>query len=284
MSSSGEITKWRELWNQDHFTRNYPHVLQALRPFHVLETDVQRTDRVQHNYIRSVFQVKPIALLSPQDVHGSGSRFIAGVVSNAGNASGPIRINGVSALEGEDLLQILYDEALLIQKENLAAYLPQLQAGIENGLHAVEGYKPESSKSPSPFEILMPGQICMSLLYKHTAKRQRKAMFTSNNLTVEYPADWKALVPIMGRNARETTLSDGSVLVAGKAKFKWMLLPYSRLVVSLSFVKLLSRGRSASHLDTSKAGEREFKAKLSDSKYCKLCLGRRLGSKCFCHA
>ena len=40
---TGTITKWRELWGQDHFTRCNPHVLQALRPYSLLETDVLRT-------------------------------------------------------------------------------------------------------------------------------------------------------------------------------------------------------------------------------------------------
>ena len=126
----------------------------------------------------------------------------------------------------------------------------------------------------------MPGQICMSLLYNCTTKSRRKAAFTHNNLTIEYDGDWKALEPIMGRNARETILSDGCKLVAGQAKFKWMVLPYSRLVVFLSFVKLLSRGGSASHLDTTNAGLREFNSKLNDSKYCKLCLHRKFDGSC----
>ena len=135
---TGTITKWRELWDQDHFTRCYPNVLQALRPYSLLETDVLRTDKVQLNFIRRVFKVKPIALLGPQDVNGRGSRFIVGVISNAGNAGGPIVLNGEMAPKGEELLNMLYDELILIQKENLEAYLPQLRAGIENGLHAVQ--------------------------------------------------------------------------------------------------------------------------------------------------
>ena len=95
---TGTITKWRERWDQEHFTWCYPNALQALRPYSLLETDVLRTDKVQINIIRRVFEVKPMALLSPQDVHGSGSRFIVGVVSNAGNAGGPFVLNGVMAL------------------------------------------------------------------------------------------------------------------------------------------------------------------------------------------
>ena len=93
MSMEGQhtvtITKWRELWDQDHFTRRYPNVLQGLRPYSLLETDVLRTDSLQINSILRVFKVKPLAFLSPQDVHGRGSRCIVGVVSNAGNAGGP---------------------------------------------------------------------------------------------------------------------------------------------------------------------------------------------------
>jgi hypothetical protein len=119
----------------------------------------------------------------------------------------------------------------------------------------------------------------MSLLYIFTPKSLRAAAFTHNNLTIEYK-DWSALEPIMERNARETILSDGTKFVAGNPKFKWMMLPYSRLVVSLSSVRLLSRGGSASHLDTTKAGSREFNSKLTDSKYCKSCLRRKFGREC----
>ena len=143
---------------------------------------------------------------------------------------GPIVLNALKAFKGEELLAMLHDEVVLVQKEYLSAYIPQLRAGIENGLHAVQDYKPESSKSPSPFELQMPGQICMSLLYYFTQASGRKAAFTHNNLTIEYQ-DWNALEPIMERNARETILLDGTKLVAGNAKFKWMMLPYSRLVV-----------------------------------------------------
>ncbi len=87
------------------------------------------------------------------------------MVSNAGNAGGPFVLNGVKAPNGEELLAMIHAELILLQKENLGSYLPQLRAGIENGLHAVQDYKPEPSKSPSPFELLMPGLICMSLLF-----------------------------------------------------------------------------------------------------------------------
>ncbi len=68
-------------------------------------------------------------------------------------------MNSVKAPKGEELLVMLHDELILIQKESLGSYLPQLRAGIENGLHAVQDYKPEPSKSQSPFELLLPGQI-----------------------------------------------------------------------------------------------------------------------------
>jgi hypothetical protein len=132
---TGTIAKWRELWDQDHFTRCYPNNRQALRPYSLLETEVLHTDKVQIKIIRRVFKVKPMALLSPQDVHGSGSRFIVGVPSNAVNAGGPFVLNGVMAPKGEELLEILYDKLILIQKENPEANLPQVRAGIENGLH-----------------------------------------------------------------------------------------------------------------------------------------------------
>jgi hypothetical protein len=80
MNDSGVITKWRELWNQDYFTRTYPQVLKSLRPFFVFETDTERTDHVRPDYIRRVFNVMPAALALPQDMYDHGAVFIVGVV------------------------------------------------------------------------------------------------------------------------------------------------------------------------------------------------------------
>ena len=274
MNDSGTITKWRELWNQDYFTRTFPQVLKSLRSFLVFETDKERTTHVHPDHIRRVFDVMPAALALPKDMHGRGAVFITGVVSNAGRMDGPIGLNGVGALGGEALLEHLYDHVILIQKETLESYIAQLTCAIEDGLHAAADYKAESSKSLSPIEIRMSGQICMALLFKLTQANQRRATYESNNLCVEY-SNWGGLEPIMGRNARETTLSDGCILQAGQPKFKWMLLPYSRLVLSLKDFKLLSRGGSVSHLDTTQSRRSEYNSKLTDGKYCKLCLRKK---------
>ena len=273
MDESGAITKWRELWNQDYFTRNYPHVLKSLRSSFVVETDMERTDRVLPDHIRRVFNVMPAALAGPQDMHGRGAVFIVGTVSNAGQMS-PFLLSGVAALKGKELLKNIYDHVVLIQKETLESYLPQLMCGIEDGLNAAVDFKAESSKSLSPIELRMSGQICMALLYKFTTESSMKVTYESNALTVEYE-QWRALEPIMGRNARETELSDGLIFEAGQPKFKWMMLPYSRVVLSLKDFKLLSRGRTASHLDTTKSGRKEYNAKLTDTKYCKFCLRKK---------
>jgi hypothetical protein len=278
IDDSGVITKWRELWNQDYFTRAYPHVLKSLRPFFVFETDKERSNHVRSEHIQRVFNVMPAALASPQDMHGRGAVFIVGVVSLAGQIDMPISLHGVRAMCGEELLKILYDHAVLIQNETVESYISQVMCAIEDGLHAAADYKAESSKSLSPIEIRMSGQICMALLYKLTQPNQRKVHYESNNLTVEY-SNWGGLEPIMGRNASETTLSDGCVFIAGQPKFKWMILPYSRLVLSLKDFKLLSRGRTAAHLDTTAARRLEYNSKLVDGKYCKVCLRKK---ECTC--
>ena len=274
VNDSGVITKWRELWNQDYFTRTFPQVVKSLRPFFAFETDNERTNHVHPDHIRRVFDVMPAALALPKDMHGRGAVFIAGVVSDAGRLDGPICLHGVGALSGEELLAILYDHVTLIQKEALREYIAQLSCAIEDGLHAAVDYKAESSKSLSPIEIRMSGQICMALLFKWTQPSQRKATYESNCLCVEY-RNWGGLEPILGRNAHATTLSDGCIFHAGQPKFKWMLLPYSRLVLSLSDFQLLSRGGSVSHVDTSHSRRLEYNSLLKDAKYCKLCLRKK---------
>ena len=76
----------------------------------------------------------------------------------------------------------------------------------------------------------------------------------------------------MNRNAHKTVVPDSGVVVVGAPKFKWMLLPYSKLVLSLKYYKLESHGGSISHIDTSANGSREFRSRLSDSEKCSRCL------------
>jgi hypothetical protein len=139
----------------------------------------------------------PAALALLQDMYGHVAVFIIGVVSNAGRMGIPIGLNDVRALGGEELLKLLYDYVILIQKETLESYISQLMCAIEDGLHTAADYKSESSKSLSPIEIRMSGQICVALLYKLTQPNQRKVEYESNTLTVEY-SNWAGLAPIMG--------------------------------------------------------------------------------------
>ena len=86
------------------------------------------------------------------------------------------------------------------------AYVSRLQCALENALISLismDGYTPESSRHPYPFEIRMSDQICMALLYKLTAPGQR-TIHESNCST----------------DAHETVLSDGHVFEAGNPKFK----------------------------------------------------------------
>ncbi len=85
---------------------------------------------------------------------------------------------------------------------------------------------------------------------------------------------WKALERIMIRNAHRTVVPESGVVVVGAPKFKWMMLPYSKLVLSLKSFKLESAGASLSHLDSSANKSREFNSKLSDREICSCCLRR----------
>jgi hypothetical protein len=283
IDSSGRIAQWRELWDQNYFNRNYPGILQAMRGFYVFETDLVHIDAVNHKDISRVFQLKPIALAQQRDMFGEGAKFIVGKVE-ASNGE-PIQIYGLNALNGEQLLNSLYCEAALCNKVQIGAYVDPLKAAIEDGLRYIADYKPESSrKPPSPIDLhMIPGDICMALLRKFTSHLDRKAViYDENHLSVQYHDDWRGLEPIMKRNAHRTIVPNSGVVVAGAAKFKWMLLPYSKLVVSLRYYKLLTPGETASHLDTSGTKSREFDTKLTDKTVCRQCL-RRFGTGCKCH-
>ncbi len=72
----------------------------------------------------------------------------------------------------------------------------------------------------------------------------------------------------MLRNAHRTVVPDSGVVVAWAPQFKWMMLPYSKLVLSLKNFKLESHGGSISHLDSCASGN----SKLSDRDICSICL------------
>ena len=292
--TSGSIVKWRELWDQDYFSRTYPCILQAMRGFYVLETDLQRSDPqavLPQNIIR-VFPIKPLALAQQRDMPGEGAKFIVGTVT--ASKGEPIQIYGLKALSGEKLLDSLYEEAAICHKIQLGSYSDPLRAAIEDGLQYIADYKPESSrKPPSPIELhMIPGEICMALLHQFTSHADRKeVIYDENHMSVEYFDDWRGLEPIMKRklklklrNAMRTEVPHSGVVVAWAAKFKWMLLPYSKLVVSLRYYKLLTPGETGSHLDTSGTKSREYSAKITDKNVCRQCLRCRFGAGCECYA
>ncbi len=68
---------------------------------------VERAEPVGHDSILQVVEILPLALSQLQDMFGKGARFIVGTVSV--KSAGPISIYGVKQVEGEDLLQCLYD-------------------------------------------------------------------------------------------------------------------------------------------------------------------------------
>jgi hypothetical protein len=284
IDTSGSIVKWRELWDQDYFSKTFPCILQAMRGFYVLETDLQRSDPVLPQSILRIFPIKPLALAQQRDMFGEGAKFIVGTVE--ASMGEPIKIYGLRALSGEQLLGSLYYEAVICHKMQLESYCYPLRAAIEDGLQYIADYRPESSrKPPSPIELYMiPGEICMALLHQFTSNADRKEVkYVENHISVEYYDNWRGLEPIMKRNAKRTEVPGSGVVVAGAAKFKWMLLPYSKLVVSLEYYKLLTPGETASHLDTSRTKSREFTAKLTDKKVCRLCL-RQTGCACYVHS
>ena len=273
MSQEGVIMKWRELWDQLYFDSNYPCVIQAMNQHDVLETDVERDEPVPHKSILRVFEILPLALAQPHDMFGVGACFIVGIVRV--KSAQPISIYGLEQVTGEDLLQCLHDQVSLTPNMNLSAYLDPLRAAIEDGLQYIAEHRIEQSRKPaSPINIvLVPGQICMAILHAFTLKSHRKVSYAYNQIAVEFKDDdWKAMEQIMKRNARKTVVPDSGVVVVGAPKFKWMLLPYSKLVLSLKYYKLESHGGSISHIDTSANGSREFRSRLSDREKCSRCL------------
>ena len=280
MSQDGSIVRWRELWDQDYFDSKHPCVMQAMGKHDVVETDVEHIDPIRHASILRVFEILPLAMAQPHNMFGTGARFLAGAVRV--ESGGPIKLYGLAKVSGEDLLQCLHHQTSLTPYLNLTAYLDPLRAAIEDGLTYIGMQRIEASRKPaSVIEIVtVPGQICMAILHAFSLKSHRKATYTSNQIAVEYVDDedasgescWKALKQIMLRNAHKTAVPDSGIVVVGAPKFKWMMLPYSKLVLSLKYYKLESPGGSIAHLDTSGSGSREFNSKLSDRDICSVCL------------
>ena len=280
MSQDGSIVRWRELWDQAYFDSKYPCVMQAMGKHDVVETDVEHIDPIRHASILRVFEILPLAMAQPHNIFGTGARFLAGAVRV--ESGRPIKLYGLEKFSGEDLLQCLHHQTSLTPYLSLSAYLDPLRAAIEDGLTYIGMQTIETSRKPaSVIEIVtVPGPICMAILFEFGLKSHRTATYTSNQIAVEYndandpsgKSCWKALEKIMLRNAHKTAVPDSGIVVVGAPKFKWMMLPYSKLVLSLKYYKLESPGGSIAHLDTSGNGSREFKSKLSDPDICSGCL------------
>ena len=282
MSLDGSVVKWRELWNQPYIQSKYPCVVQSMGPHDAVKTDVERLNPICLDSILHVFEILPLALAQPHNMFGTGARFMAGVVSV--KIGQPITLYGLAKISGEDLLECLHHQVSLTPNLNLLAYLDPLRAAIEDGLTYIGKHTIEASRKPaSPIEItLVSGQICMAILHAFTLKSHRTTSYTNNQMAVEYHAEdpgdsWKALERIMLRNAHKTVVPESGVVVVGAPKFKWMMLPYSKLVLSLKYYKLESPGGSITHLDTSANGSREFNSKLSDRTICSICLRKYCG-------
>jgi hypothetical protein len=150
----------------------------------------------------------------------------------------------------------------------------------------------------SPFntvELQFEGQILMAILEQYSVHGQRQVYYESNCLMVSFDHDgmsgWEALSQVMGRNMSSTVLvpQGGHILELGNPKFKWMMLPYSKVVLTVKYSTLLTPGGSRenwSNKDTP-ASLREYNRKLRDPSKCSHCLRRceagRPKHGCFCH-
>jgi len=271
MDACGAILKWRELWDQQYFNTNYPCVIQKLSQYDVFETNVVRTDQVCPKDLLEIFPILPCALIQPKDQFGTGARFLVGVICVESDS--PIAMYGLKAVNGEDLLKCVHYYVSMNPWMHLDSYLEPLRANIEDGISSIADHQLEFSRKPaSLMEInLVPGEVCMALLYQNTAQSARKVTYRHNQLAVEYKG-WKALEPIMKRDAKKTVVPDSGVVEVGNPKFKWMLLPYNRLVLSLESYKLMTPGETATHVDADCGSA--YRAVLFDRQYCSFCLRR----------
>ena len=271
MGQNGVILKWLELWDQAYFDSKYPCVIRNMSQYDLFETNKERLDQVCVESILQVFPILPAALIQPKDQFGKGARFLVGVVNVESDS--PLAMYGLSVVKGEELLQCLHDQASLTPYMDLTSYTELLRAAIEDAIRDIAEHKIESARKPASFiEInLVPGEICMAILHALTLKTHREVTYKHNQLAVEFKAvGWKALEPIMLRDATKTVVPDSGVVIVGIPKFKWMLMPYSKLVLSLESYTLLSPGESASHVDVPKC--HEYNVRLSDRQYCSFCI------------
>ena len=278
----GRITRWQELWDQDSIN-SFPCTVQAMRRFYVLETDRERQDKIEAYRIASTFLIMPIALVSRQEMYFQGNVCVVGTVKTNNGAA--FDLYGLEKVPAEQLLECLHYKTSVFERINLFSFLMPLRAAIDNFIVNSACSRPEDSArdhNTLDLSYSIPGPVCMAVLFAFTVPHSRVSDFSKNCLTVSFPDDWFSLEKIMGRNAHMTQVPalGGNFFEAGGPKFKMMILPVSKIVMTLRYAKLLSQGASGAVLNNegSASAAREFNARLREPWLCYLCLRtKRLG-------
>ena len=284
LNDSGTIIAYQELWDRNYMRTNYPGTIYAMRPLHVLETNIKRNREIKPRQIKRIFLVLPVELCTAADMSGNGNFGIIGIVNMRDGAMNgyPFTVHGVQSTPPRKLLCAVYRHqnsfGMPVQTE---AVRFQVQAQIEDAIRDAAWTRSEENKAKanrlSTVELrgLHPGQV-LSVLRKLTTEDSYEVCYRANNLMLVYK-DWDSLETIMGRNAKRTHIrSMNAVYEAGPPVFKWLTGPIERLVVSFSYFSLLNAAGTAcitSNAGTDRA-RREKNAVISERRQCWFCLRR----------
>jgi hypothetical protein len=162
----------------------------------------------------------------------------------------PVQGFGVQAVNPRDLIQMIHQITTLTSTCNLKSFLPALRAQLEDFILQSSVRKAEEDisirkKNTLDITAVLP-EVAVALLHDMTpaGKDSRSVGYCENVLSIEWAAGWDVLESVFRRTCSRTEIPalGGNIFEAGNPRFKYLLLPFPKMELSLQYTKLSSAG------------------------------------------
>jgi hypothetical protein len=257
LDSKGNVSAYKRLYDQKSLDELFPRAVTAMKSNWVMISSQVSCDQIPIGSIVRLNMVLPVALTS---TNRSDNFFIAGVLQFPPPSissdvlrepkTRPVQGFGVQSVNPRDLIQMIHQITTLTATCDLKSFLPALRAQLEDFILQSSVRKAEddvSIRKKNTLDITaVPPEVVVALLHDMTPadKDSRSVGYCENVLSIEWAAGWDVLESVFGRNCSRTEIPalGGNIFEAGKPRFKYLLLPFPKVELSLQYTKLLSAG------------------------------------------
>ena len=257
LDSAGNVLSYKKLFDQASLDQMFPRAVSAMNGEWVMISNQTSEHLIPQESIVRLSMVLPVALTS---TNRSDNFFIAGVLQFPRDSQGhggarepkvrPVQAFGVQAVNPRDLIQMVHQITKMTATSALNSFLPALRAQLEDFILQSSVRKAEeevSIRKRNNLDITaVQPEVVVALLHEMTpdADDSRSVGYCGNVLSIEWKGGWDVLESVFGRNCSRTAIPalGGNIFVAGNPRFKFLLLPFSKVEFSLQYTALLSAG------------------------------------------